>query len=746
MYAFSLSPVRLALLISWVLLLPAPAGSLAQRADRQPQPQGAAAASEPQLPQVLELEDAVELLAPEEPRTEDERNRLDALAMFSAARMLELQEDYAAALRLYQRALRCDLEGAAIVRAIVPLAVRLGRNDQANRYAIKAAELEDADPELLRRLSSHLIQTGDWQRALALYEKAEASGGDDEPTAGDVLLQMQMGRLYHLADEHEKAADCFTEVLEAIEQPERFGLNAAQKKALLGERQAAYALIGEALILADRPERAAAVFQKSHEADPNEGLLNYNLARVDLAMGKPEAALSKLQAYFDEEAAGQGLAPYQLLREILDKLDREDELLARLEELHAGDPENVPLAYFLAGEYHRQEQFDDAEPLYVELAEKAPTIVAYGSLIDIYRKTERPDAMLRVLGEAAEKNAALELIEAEDRALSDDTELVAALVATARDRLEADPDQFGYGPRLAAAQLALAAGQNDAAGEFFDLAIEAKPDQAAKLLLVWGLGLLDRDEYEPAAAVFQRGVDGETPADKVPMFYYYLAVSLEMAGHTDRSLAAAGKAIELKDDTPLFFSRKAWIFYHSDRYKEAGKAYGELIERFDSEYGSSLVRRVLRESRLALSHLCVLQEDLSQAEEWLEQVLDEFPDDTSAMNDLGYLWADADKNIHRAHRMVRRAVEAEPDNAAYLDSLGWVLFRMGRLEEAVAELEKAAALQTDPVIFEHLGDSYHQSGRPDKAKEAWGRSVEAFQEAEDADGAKRVRKKIDHQP
>ena len=59
-------------------------------------------------------------------------------------------------------------------------------------------------------------------------------------------------------------------------------------------------------------------------------------------------------------------------------------------------------------------------------------------------------------------------------------------------------------------------------------------------------------------------------------------------------------------------------------------------------------------------------------------MLDEFPDDAGAMNDLGYLWADQDKNLQRARRMIRKAVDAEPDNAAYRDSLGWVLFRLGR--------------------------------------------------------------------
>ena len=58
------------------------------------------------------------------------------------------------------------------------------------------------------------------------------------------------------------------------------------------------------------------------------------------------------------------------------------------------------------------------------------------------------------------------------------------------------------------------------------------------------------------------------------------------------------------------------------------------------------------------------------------------------MNNLGYLWADENKRLGRAEKMIREAVAAEPDNAAYRDSLGWVLFRLGKYPQAVAELKR----------------------------------------------------------
>ena len=104
-------------------------------------------------------------------------------------------------------------------------------------------------------------------------------------------------------------------------------------------------------------------------------------------------------------------------------------------------------------------------------------------------------------------------------------------------------------------------------------------------------------------------------------------------------------------------------------------------------------------------------------------MLDEFPDDAGASNDLGYLWADQGVHLQRALKMIRQAVAAEPDNAAYRDSLGWVYYRLGRYQEAVAELEKAARQGTGGDVLDHLGDAQLKAGQPDKADDAWRRAA-----------------------
>ena len=96
-----------------------------------------------------------------------------------------------------------------------------------------------------------------------------------------------------------------------------------------------------------------------------------------------------------------------------------------------------------------------------------------------------------------------------------------------------------------------------------------------------------------------------------------------------------------------------------------------------------------------------------------------------ACNYLGYMWADHNMNLEEAEMMIRRALESEPNNASYLDSLGWVEFRKGRFDRALDDLLRAAkrAEREDPVVFEHIGDTYLKLNRTREALEAWQKAL-----------------------
>ncbi|HEY2680137.1 MAG TPA: tetratricopeptide repeat protein [Candidatus Udaeobacter sp.] len=102
------------------------------------------------------------------------------------------------------------------------------------------------------------------------------------------------------------------------------------------------------------------------------------------------------------------------------------------------------------------------------------------------------------------------------------------------------------------------------------------------------------------------------------------------------------------------------------------------------------------------------------------------PDNSAeTFNYLGYMWADHNMNLEEAETMIRRALQSEPNNASYLDSLGWVEFRKGQFDRALNDLLQAAktAPREDPVVFEHIGDTYLKLNRTREALEAWQKAL-----------------------
>ena len=114
----------------------------------------------------------------------------------------------------------------------------------------------------------------------------------------------------------------------------------------------------------------------------------------------------------------------------------------------------------------------------------------------------------------------------------------------------------------------------------------------------------------------------------------------------------------------------------------------------------------------------------AEAEKVFLHLLELKPNDAATQNYLGYMWAEQGVQLERARELLEKAVAREPRNAAYLDSLGWVYFRMGRLENAATNLREAYRREpTDPTIEEHMGDLDMKTGRVDDAIRHWEKAL-----------------------
>ena len=115
--------------------------------------------------------------------------------------------------------------------------------------------------------------------------------------------------------------------------------------------------------------------------------------------------------------------------------------------------------------------------------------------------------------------------------------------------------------------------------------------------------------------------------------------------------------------------------------------------------------------------------DWPKAEADLQAALMLRPEDPELLNYLAFSWADHGVNLDRARTMLERAIQLSPNNGAFIDSMGWVMFRQGDYEEAVKQLERAVALDSnDATVADHLGDAYWRVGRKIEARTQWERA------------------------
>lgn len=721
-------------------------------------------AADPSLPSNTEAEifDGLpEPLIPKNPLSQEERDKLEAITLFSAARMHQQRQDLPAALRLYQRALRYDPNALPVLEQIVALAFELERTSEAIRYALMAAELQPGRPELLRQLGLHLFGQDDVDGAVRLYEKALSLPQVQASDSGEIQLLAEIGQMYSDLGRFAEAAKAYASVQEYIEQPLDDAAAKRFQETLLkrfGGRDVAYEQFAEAYLEAGEYEDATDAFEKANVIKPDRARLAFNLARVQFRSGDAEQALNTLQAYFEAQGTAFGQEAYELLAKLLADLERDDELLDELEAIRETDSDNESLTLFLAGQLFEADQLDQATQLYEELLDNTGSLAARQGLVHIDQERNDAEALLKHMGLAADQDPPSPMLPADPRQwLGDqaDTLIENEALLTAVLDLIAEPAEDEALTRqrnLTLSWLALAAGRTEKAEELFKAGLDESDEQAVGLLREWGLELLGGEQYEAASRWLRRAIDIAGTDDSRPPFeHYYLAGALEMAGDTDEALniarQGARRAEPFPEWVPMFRSRVAWVAYHARRYELAEELYQALIDDFDDEPASGDVRDVLRNARLVLSNLDSINGNLEEAKEWLEQVLDEFPEDISAQNDLGYLWADEGINLDRALEMIRNAVDAEPDNPAYRDSLGWVLYRLERYEEALVEMQKAADTEEpDGVILDHLGDVHLGLGNVEEARESWQRALELFDPEYDAEYIEQTTEKLAAHP
>ncbi|MGM0583479.1 MAG: tetratricopeptide repeat protein [Pseudomonadota bacterium] len=265
---------------------------------------------------------------------------------------------------------------------------------------------------------------------------------------------------------------------------------------------------------------------------------------------------------------------------------------------------------------------------------------------------------------------------------------------------------------------------------YANTALALRPELDDARLLIGGL-LAEEQLHEAAAEAYGRVPRSSPRFVEAEMGKAESLIALERLDEAIRALRGLAEAYPDSLDVQL---AHAAALRRAERWEESAAAYDAaigLIEPVESRHWTVFYQRGIAHERAGR---------WPRAESDFLKALELEPDQPLVLNYLGYSWVEMRKNLERAQEMIELAVEQRPEDGYITDSLGWVLYRIGKYQEAVPHLERAVALApTDPIINDHLGDALWMVGRKREAAFQWRRALSFDPEEDDAE---RIRRKL----
>jgi tetratricopeptide (TPR) repeat protein len=649
---------------------------------------------------------------PLKPRTVEDIEKLEAIKYFCIGSKLEGERKWTDAIESYKKAIEHDPKSIALYRAVIQVCRAANRRQDALAFMQQAEEVAPNDFELLDWLGDSMFEQGQLEPAAQYYRRSLNAPNLELRQPPVVLLKLKLGMIHEQAREYAEAAKYYRDVVEAMERPGDYKLNHPdfQQVPFLRNRSETYERFSNVFRQAKQFDEALRVLRLAQASQPRGTRFTLNIADVYIDQEKYAQALEHLEKYLNEQTP-QGSQAYEKIALVLKKLNRGDEVLPRVEAAAERDRFNSGLQAFLGTLYEEAGDVEKAKSIYMPLLKSFPDSRVYRSLARIYQSEGRHGDLVQLMGDGLEKalenrGFVFDSLPEQLSNLAGDAESAKAAIEAARQLYAADAKQFKFGARLFTAWVARTARIQDASIEFYRAAIELRP--------------------------------------QMPRLHRELAIALQIAGNSGDAINEARRAIELDPSDPDNQEALGQIFLTIGEYDKATGVYEGILKDSDDP-------EVARDARYALSNIYYHLGQQDKAEKALEDILEQFPDDAPANNDLGYFWADQGRNLDEAEKMIRKALDLysserkpwQPEkNSAYLDSMGWVLFKLGRFDEARNYLEEAAGEQEgseDGTIIDHLGDVYLQLKEPAKAKEMWLRAKSLMEKAE---GARREDSKI----
>lgn len=618
--------------------------------------------------------------------------------------------------------LYAELAGASGSRELFTKAV------DAYRAAMKA---DPGATFIAEELSDLYIQSGRLREAVTEAEDALKQNPDD------LNSRRLLARIYTrlIGDSQANRID-ENMVKKAIEQYQK--ITAGDPKDV-----ESWLMLGRLDKIAQNSTDALAAYKKVLELDPGNEDAMTGMAMVYTDLGDTKAAADLLQKVAEKNPTPRSLENLANVYEQLKDYSLAAEMLRRALEQQPG---NSDLKHQLAQDLLFSDQTDDALKVYQDLVEEDPK--DEGALLRISKIYQQKRDFAKA-HEAADKAKELDpnnieieyndvtLLASEGRNAEAVKALKGILDATAKKSYNADErnnrisllDGLG-GLYQKTEQYTLAA---DTYRQMGDLDPDSAPRASAEVVETYRLAKdFPKAEAEAEAAA------KKYPNDRIVRSVH--ASLLADMGKTDQAVAETRKMLDGKNDRDTYINL-AQIYDKAKNYPEMAKMLDEaekLSTGNDDKEAVIFMRGAMYER----------MKNYTEAEAEFRKALAINPDNASALNYLGYMLADRGVRLEEARDLIAKAVDRDPKNGAYLDSLGWVLFRLNKLPEAEAKLLEALELMSrDPTVHDHLGDVYFHEGKIREAIAQWQSSLKEWQASapsdQDHSEVAKVQKKLD---
>lgn len=609
------------------------------------------------------------------------------------------------------------------------------RSDLFNKAVESYKQAMKADPSakfISEELSDLYIQSGKLREAVTEAEEAFKQNPDD------LNSRRVLARIYTrmIGDQQAQKID-EAMVKRAIEQYQI--IVAKDPKDI-----ESWLMLGQLQKISQNSLEAEKAYKKVLEIEPNNEDAMTGLAMVYSDLGDTKQATELLRRAAEKNPNPRSLTTLASAYEQMKDYALAAQTFKRALEQAPG---NIEIERSLAQDLMFADQLDEALKVYQSVVEEDPKDVQSQLRISQIYRQKRDFAKARQAADKAKEldGANLEvqynevnLLEAEGK--------TAEAIKTLKDILATNAKK-SYSPPEKANRILLLERlgflyrgneQFAQAVETFRQIGELDPDSASKA------AAQIVDTYRVAKEFPKAEQEAEAAVRKYPNDRVVKTVHASLLadmGKTDQAIAETRKLLDGKNDRETHLAL-AQIYEKAKNWTEMGKEL-DAAEKLSSSKDEQETIHFMRGS------MYERQKNYDAAEAEFRKVLEINPDNASALNYFGYMLADRNVRLQEAKDLIQKAVDRDPNNGAYLDSLGWVYYRMNRLDEAEKNLRRSAELMSkDPTVHDHLGDVFFREGKVREAILQWQTSLKEWEttppsELDHAEVAK-VQKKLDN--